>query len=209
MEYDTAGDPMTGLKWTRKTTKKIARELGKLGIKVSSKTVARILKKLGYSLRVNHKKLSSGSSPNRNAQFEQIASQRVSFAERGSPVISVDTKKKKLVGQFKNPGAAWNKQPIQVNDHDFRSQGLDMAAPYDIAAAVMAIEPGPGNTSCSISATATASRSPSLTTLRVPRSGILLSTVCSARSVKTGRAVLSIAMPLFDITLAQRRPPPG
>lgn len=132
MELETAGDPITGLKWTRKTTEKIARELEKLGIKVCAKTVGRILKDLGYSLKVNHKKISSGSGPDRNAQFEQIASCREHFIECGAPIISVDTKKKELVGNFKNPGTAWNKQAVAVNDHDFRSQGLGMAAPYGV-----------------------------------------------------------------------------
>jgi hypothetical protein len=132
MEHETAGDPMTGLKWTRKTTEKIARELGKLGIKVCAKTVGRILKELGYSLRVNHKKISSGSGLDRNEQFERIASQRQRFAKRGAPIISVDTKKKELVGNFKNPGAAWSKQAVVVKDHDFRSQGLGLAVPYGI-----------------------------------------------------------------------------
>ncbi len=132
MENETAGDPISGLKWTRKTTEKIAHELGNLGIKVCPKTVGGILKKIGYSLRVNHKKISSGSSPDRDEQFNRIASKRHEFSERRAPIISVDTKKKELVGNFKNPGVAWSKKPVLVNDHDFRSQGLGMAAPYGI-----------------------------------------------------------------------------
>jgi len=133
MEHETAGDPMTGLKWTRRTTEKIARELAHLGgIEVSANTVGRILKELGYSLRVNHKKVSSGTGPDRDAQFKQICAIRDRFSRRGLPVISVDTKKKELVGNFKNPGAAWNKQAVAVKDHDFRSQGLGLAVPYGI-----------------------------------------------------------------------------
>jgi hypothetical protein len=132
MEQDTAGDPITGLKWTRKTTQKIAHQLENLGIKVGAKTVGRILKELGYSLRVNHKNISSGSSPDRNEQFEKIGSLRQRFMQRSAPIISVDTKKKELVGNFKNPGIAWNKQPLEVNDHDFRSQGMGLAVPYGI-----------------------------------------------------------------------------
>lgn len=132
MEYETAGDPVTGLKWTRKTTEKIARELGKLAIDVSAKTVGRLLKTLKYSLKVNHKKIASGSSPDRNAQFECIASDRKRCEEQGIPAISVDTKKKEPVGNFKNHGAAWNKEPVPVKDHDFRSEGLGMASPYGI-----------------------------------------------------------------------------
>lgn len=132
MKYETAGDPMTGLKWTRKTTEKIARELQKLAIGVSAKTVGRLLKTLQYSLKVNHKKIASGASPDRDAQFEQIASHRKRCEKKGIPVISVDTKKKELVGNFKNAGAAWGKKAIAVKDHDFRSEGLGMAAPYGI-----------------------------------------------------------------------------
>ena len=133
MEHETAGDPMTGLKWTRRTTEKIARELANLGgIEISANTVGRILKELGYSLRVNHKKISSGSGAGRDAQFRQISAVRDRFSKRGLPVISVDTKKKELVGNFKNPGAAWNKQAVAVKDHDFRSQGLGLAVPYGI-----------------------------------------------------------------------------
>lgn len=133
MEHDTAGDPMTGLKWTRRTTEKIARELANSGgIEVSANTVGRILKELGYCLRVNRKKIASGTGPERDAQFKHICAIRDRFSRRGLPVISVDTKKKELVGNFKNPGAAWNKQALAVNDHDFRSQGLGLAVPYGI-----------------------------------------------------------------------------
>ena len=135
MKHDTAGDPMTGLKWTRKTTAKIAAELHGVGINVGPRTVARLLKQLGYSLRVNHKSLSrvSKATPeDRNAQFEHIAELREDFAARGSPVISVDTKKKELVGRFKNPGAAWNQKPVEVNDHDFPSDAIGKAVPYGI-----------------------------------------------------------------------------
>jgi hypothetical protein len=133
MEYETAGDPITGLKWTRRTTEKIAHELANLGgIAVSANTVGRILKELGYSLRVNHKKISSGTGPDRDAQFKQISAIRDRFSRRGLPVISVDTKKKELVGNFKNPGTAWHKQAVAVKDHDFRSQGLGLAVPYGI-----------------------------------------------------------------------------
>jgi len=133
MEHETAGDPMTGLKWTRRTTEKISNELAHLGgIEVSANTVGRILKELGYSLRVNHKKISSGCGPDRDTQFKQISANRDRFSKQGLPVVSVDTKKKELVGNFKNPGTAWNKQAVAVKDHDFRSQGLGLAVPYGI-----------------------------------------------------------------------------
>ena len=123
---------MTGLKWTRRTTDKIAAELKKMGIDVSANTVAKLLKKMGFSLRVNHKKISNGSPQQRDQQFAQIAELRERFAADGSPVISVDTKKKELVGNFKNPGVSWNREPVAVNDHDFRSLASGIAIPYGI-----------------------------------------------------------------------------
>jgi hypothetical protein len=135
LEHETAGDPVTGLKWTHKTTSKIAAALQTNGIDIGPRTVARLLEEMGYSLRVNHKKLSrvTKTTPeNRNAQFEHIARLREDFAKRGLPVISVDTKKKELVGQFKNPGVAWNRRPELVKDHDFPSEADGKAIPYGI-----------------------------------------------------------------------------
>ena len=135
MEHETAGDPMTGLRWSRKTTTSIADELHRAGIKVSASTVARLLKQMGFSLRVNHKKLSRVCKidpQDRDAQFEQISKLRRDFAARSLPVISVDTKKKELVGRFKNPGAAWCREPVDVKDHDFLSEAVGKAVPYGI-----------------------------------------------------------------------------
>ena len=131
----TAGDPITGLKWTRKTTGKVSAELRKLAIDVSPRTVARLLDDLEYRLRVNHKKLSRGSGQTRdqrNRQFIYINDMRRAFEDEGLPVISVDTKKKELIGPFKNPGAAWAQIPRAVNDHDFRSNASHIAAPYGV-----------------------------------------------------------------------------
>jgi len=135
MKHETAGDPMTGLKWTHKTTAKVAEELQEGGIDVGPRTVARLLDSMGYSLRVNHKKLSrvSKTTPqSRNAQFEHIAELREDFARRGLPAISVDTKKKELIGRFKNAGVAWNQEPVLVKDHDFPSEADGKAIPYGI-----------------------------------------------------------------------------
>ena len=126
---------MTGLKWTRKTTAKISAELRGLGIIVSPRTVAKLLKEMGYSLRVNHKTLARvcKTPPEvRNAQFEHVAELRDDFATRMLPIISVDSKKKELIGRFKNPGVAWNKTPVQVRDHDFLSEADGKAVPYGI-----------------------------------------------------------------------------
>jgi Rhodopirellula transposase DDE domain len=135
MKHETAGDPMTGLKWTHKTTVKVAAELQTLGIDVSPRTVAKLLKQMGYSLRVNHKKLSrvSKTSPeDRDAQFAHIKELRERCAADHVPLISIDTKKKELIGRFKNPGVAWSQEPIQVKDHDFRSEAIGKAIPYGI-----------------------------------------------------------------------------
>jgi len=132
MKHETAGDPMSGLKWTRRTTAKIAAKLQPLGIKVSARTVAGLLRKMGFSLRVNHKKLSGSSHPNRDAQFARIAELRERCAAEHLPVISVDTKKKELVGVFKNAGAKWDREPVLVNDHDFRSDADGIAVPYGV-----------------------------------------------------------------------------
>lgn len=137
MKYDTAGDPISGLKWTRKTTGKIAAELKSVHIDVSPKTVARLLKRMGYSLRINRKSIESGGKAptdpqDRNRQFEYIEKQRQQYAQTGNPVISVDTKKKELIGNFKNAGRSWEKRPIAVNDHDFPSDAMGKAIPYGI-----------------------------------------------------------------------------
>jgi hypothetical protein len=106
--------------------------LGDFGVIVSPNTVARLLHQMGYSLRVNHKKLSTDHSPDRNDQFLYLSELRDRFRRRGLPIISVDTKKRELVGDFKNPGARWDLSPRLVNDHDFRSDATGVAIPYGI-----------------------------------------------------------------------------
>jgi len=132
MVHDTAGDPMTGIKWTRRTTDKIAEELRARGIDVCANTVAKLLKQMEFRLRVNHKKRSRGSPADRDAQFTYIAAQRKTFARAGRPIVSVDSKKRELVGDFKNGGTTWCQEPILVNDHDFRSDAKGIALPYGI-----------------------------------------------------------------------------
>lgn len=132
LEHDVAGDPCSGLKWTRRTTEKIADELRLLGIQICANTVARLLEQLNFSLRVNHKKRSSGSGPDRDEQFAYIAERREHFAAQGQPIVSIDTKKKELVGNFKNPGTAWEREAVLVNDHDFPSDALGKAIPYGV-----------------------------------------------------------------------------
>lgn len=132
MGQDIAGDPITGLKWSRRTAGKIAIALGKIGVNVSESTVGRLLKQMGFSLRTNRKSISHANAPERNEQFEYIAHMREHFAQNNHPIISVDTKKKELIGLFKNSGTAWGRQPVDVNDHDFRSQAEGIAVPYGV-----------------------------------------------------------------------------
>lgn len=135
MKHESAGDPINGLRWSRKTTARLAEELHTLGIEVSDRTTARLLKQMGFSLRVNHKKISRVCkipAEERDAQFARIAKIRKDFKGKSFPVISVDTKKKELIGQFKNPGAIWSRESVAVNDHDFRSDAKGIAVPYGI-----------------------------------------------------------------------------
>ena len=139
MEYETAGDPMTGLKWTRKTTQKVTHELKALGIKeVNRTTVSRLLKDLDYSLKVNHKKKALGvnqtpeARARRDQQFKYISRIRAQFTDEGNPIISVDSKKKEMVGDFKNNGSAWRKKAFEVGDHDFRQYAEGIAIGYGI-----------------------------------------------------------------------------
>jgi len=133
LEHDTAGDPMTGLRWSRRTATTIAEELAKLGIAVSPNTVARLLQNMGYSLRVNQKQISTSCSPHRNLQFEYLAELRDRFQRRHLPIVIVDSKKRELVGNFKNPGGGrWESAPRCVYDHDFRTDSIGVAIPYGI-----------------------------------------------------------------------------
>ena len=132
MRHDTAGDPITGLKWSRRTTAKIAAELTTSGIAVNKNTVGRLLKDMDYKLRVNRKQIASTKSPDRNQQFLYIGQQKERFATQGQPIISVDTKKKELVGNFKNGGTKYDRVPMRVKDHDFRSEATGLVAPYGI-----------------------------------------------------------------------------
>ena len=123
---------MTGLKWTHRTPEKIARRLTELGFPICANTVARVLHGMNFTLRVNHKDLATTSSPERNQQFEYISALRTRFVRQRLPMISVDSKKRELVGNFKNPGAKWDRSPERVNDHDFRSDSRGVAIPYGI-----------------------------------------------------------------------------
>jgi transposase len=130
----TRGDPQSPLRWTSKSTSALARELTKQGHPVSPRTVGRLLRKAGYSLQGNRKTKEGGSHLDRNAQFEHINARAMAFMRRDQPVISVDTKKKELVGEFKNGGREWLPQgePDEVRVHDFLDKNLGKAIPYGV-----------------------------------------------------------------------------
>jgi len=130
LEETTAGDPMSLLKWTAKSTRSIAEELTRRGYPVSGVTVGRCLHEMDYSLQGNVKSLEGRQHPDRDAQFRYLNSQVKSFVRSGDPVVSVDTKKKELVGAFKNAGRRWQKRAEAVHVHDFPHLGEGKAIPY-------------------------------------------------------------------------------
>ena len=134
VEPATRGDPMSPLRWTCKSVRTLAAELNRQGHPVSHQTVSEVLHSLGYSLQVNRKTREGAGHPDRNAQFEHIARRAKQFQRRGQPVISVDTKKKELVGDFKNAGQEWHPkgQPPAVRVHDFQDKELGKAIPYGV-----------------------------------------------------------------------------
>ncbi len=129
VEENTAGDPMSLLKWTAKSTRMIAEELSRRGHPVSAVTVGRCLHDMGYSLQANVKSLEGAQHPDRDAQFRYLNTQVKAFVRSGNPVVSVDTKKKELVGAFKNGGRRWQPQgePEAVHVHDFPHLGKGKA----------------------------------------------------------------------------------
>ena len=130
----TRGDPMSPLRWTCKSKAKLAAAMAKQGWKVSATMVGRLLHELGYSLKSVRKTTEGASHPDRNSQFEHINAVATDFLESGRPVISVDTKKKELVGDFRNAGEEWQPAatPEKVLVHDFPSDATGKAIPYGI-----------------------------------------------------------------------------
>lgn len=129
---EIAGNPMSGQRWVRSSTLKLRDKLREQGHKVGHCTVYRLLKKLGFSLRANQKRRGGSRCPGRDEQFRYIASQKEAFRQAGRPVISVDTKKRELIGAFRNPGKAWCRAAIEVNEHDFTSTAECRAVPFGI-----------------------------------------------------------------------------
>jgi DDE family transposase len=130
----TRGDPESPLRWTCKSTRRLARELTRQGHRVSPSSVARLLAEAGYSLQANRKTREGARHPDRNAQFEFISRRVRAFQRRGWPVLSVDTKKKELLGDFRNGGREWQPagRPAEVRVHDFMDPRLGKAIPYGV-----------------------------------------------------------------------------
>lgn len=138
VDPDSRGDPMCPLRWTTKSTAKLAEQLSSQGSPVAARTVARLLKENGYSLQGNAKTIEGRQHPDRDAQFGYICTQVGAFQAAGDPVISVDTKKRELIGEYANKGREWERQgqPRKVNDHDFPGEAGKVApyGVYDLAA---------------------------------------------------------------------------
>jgi hypothetical protein len=134
VEPVTRGDPQSPLRWTNKSTQKLADELTGRGFAVGPRTVARLLKVGGYRLQANAKVVEGRQHPDRDAQFEYVNAVAVAFLAAGDPVLSVDTKKRELVGDFKNAGREWEPagEPVEVGVHDFPGDAVGVALPYGV-----------------------------------------------------------------------------
>lgn len=134
LESSTRGDPQSPLLWTSKSTRRLADALEHRGHHVSHDTVARLLDDLNYSLQANRKTREGSAHPDRDAQFKHINKQVRAFQKRGQPVVSVDAKKKELIGDFKNAGREWHPQghPVKVRSKDFIDQSLGKGIPYGV-----------------------------------------------------------------------------
>jgi len=134
VEPDERGDPMSPLRWTTKSLRTLARELTACGHRVGPDTVTGLLREQGFSLQGNTKTIEGKQSPDRDAQFRYLNKQVKDHQQAGDPVISVDTKKKEVLGDFHNAGRTWRPagDPIAVNDHDFPNAGVGKAVPYGV-----------------------------------------------------------------------------
>jgi hypothetical protein len=131
---ETRGDPMSVLRWTCKSTRNLAEALTAAGHKTSHRVVGKLLGELGYSLQANAKTREGKDHPDRDAQFRYIGKQVRKFQKKGEPVVSVDGKKKELIGTYKNGGQEWwpKGKPEEVNTHDFMDKELGKAVPYGV-----------------------------------------------------------------------------
>ncbi len=132
IESETAGDPCSQSKWVRQSLRQLQAKLASVGVLLSHVSIGRLLKQQGYSLKANRKSVATTQHPQRDLQFRYIRRVQQRFRQAGHPIISVDTKKKELIGNFKNAGRSWCKRVERVNDHEFRQDALAKAVPYGI-----------------------------------------------------------------------------
>src|SRR5262249_49657943 len=129
---EVAGDPMSEQRWVRSSLRRLSQQLKQEGHQASTNTVSRLLKNMGFSLKANQRKQGRPGCPERDAQFQYIASQRQRFTAAGLPIISVDTKKKELIGEFRNPGKTWRREAEEVHEHDFPGAAECRAVPFGV-----------------------------------------------------------------------------
>ena len=134
VEPTAKGDPMSPLRWTTHSTRRLANKLRESGLRVSKTQVGQLLHEMGYRLSGNRKSLEGGTNPDRNAQFEFINAQAATFLKQGCPVISVDAKKKELIGNYRQNGRVWRPKgkPELVKVYDFIDKNLGKATPYGV-----------------------------------------------------------------------------
>lgn len=132
VEPETAGNPMNTEKWLRSSLRHLSDSLKAQGHAACPNTVRRLLKEMNYSLKANVKRQAGTQHPDRNTQFEYIETQKQYFLSQGWPIISIDVKKKELIGNFKNNGQSWCLEAECVNDHDFKLDATGRAVPYGI-----------------------------------------------------------------------------
>src|SRR5262249_14945338 len=136
IENEMAGDPMGEARWVRVTLHRLSEQLKQRGHQASPNTVGRLLKQMDFTMRANKRRQINSKCPERDEQFRHIASQRARFTAAGLPIISVDTKKKELIGNFRNGGKAWCRQAEEVDEHDFPGGAECRSVPfgvYDVA----------------------------------------------------------------------------
>jgi hypothetical protein len=129
---EVAGDPMSEQRWIRSSLRRLSEQLKAQGHQASTPVVRRLLKDMGFSLKANQRKQGRPGCPERDAQFQYIASQRQRFTAAGLPIISVDTKKKELIGEFRNPGKTGRREAEEVHEHDFPGAAECRAVPFGI-----------------------------------------------------------------------------
>jgi hypothetical protein len=132
VEGETAGDPMSEQKWQRSSLRSLQQKMEQAGHVVSHTTIERLLREQGYSLKANEKRLSGAAHPDREPQFGYINQMKAEYLAARAPVISVDSKKKERIGNFKNNGREWCREAAAVNEHDFDQDAIGKAVPYGI-----------------------------------------------------------------------------